>query len=90
LVKITSFLLPSLNFIEDGTDVVIRITNSFLSIKKSFQVVNGLLMVDLIFRVDKLEKTLRLRLLWTTLLLHGRWCCHEVVKGWLRKCDLGS
>jgi len=70
LVKITMLLFPSLNFIEDGTDVITWLTNSLLSINDPFQVTDGLVVRELVMMIHKLHKAPsddlhHLVLLWT-------------------------
>lgn len=70
LVKIAMLLFPSLNFIEDGTDVITWLTNSLLSINDPFQVTDGLVVRELVMMIHKLHKAPsddlhHLVLLWT-------------------------
>ena len=58
LVKITLLLLPCLNFIEDGTDVITRLANFLLSINDSFQVLDGFGMCKLVSLVDEVQDAL--------------------------------
>ena len=57
-VKITLPLFPSLNFIEDGTDVITRLANSLLSINESFQVIDDFDMSELVSLVDEIQEFL--------------------------------
>jgi hypothetical protein len=86
LVKIAMLLFPSLNFIEDGTDVITWLTNSLLSINDPFQVTDGLVVRELVMMIHKLHKAPsddlhHLVLLWTR--FFGSRGGHEVVKRWL-------